>query len=317
MRFQKQFLTVGITVAAIAGALVVGCTKEEATVLPGKSNGISIRGGGGGDSPQSAPPFNKAYVATTVGLCLGNPPNYTAIVGYFTAADGSGSAPQVSGQHCNYSGVAENPNNNTIYFTEQWNGGGATLYKVNPSTGATSVVASLWINYSLGQPFAVEEIEFDNNGNLYLLMQGSDRPLYKISATNIQSPPAYPNNQLDVTFVGNMFGIHRDQSMTSLCVNGPTMYLVSEETSTSNTKVYTVNLGTGALTLVNSYPVPGTYTNNISSYYYNGKIYVMRDNGMGTGTIYRLDSTSSVVTLANQIGLGPDHDAMYMIQFIL
>lgn len=314
MYSKKQILVAGLVAAAFAGAFIVGCSKNESDLLPGKPAQPGSRNGSQA-TILSAPPFSKAYLATSpVGLCEGPPfPAYDGRVHYFTASTGASETAFDYNTHCNYTGIAENPNNNTIYLTQEINGE-TLLLKVNPSTGAITQVAKIWLDAIPTGPFPVEEIEFDNNGNLFLLKRGEDRPLFKIAWSSILSPPTPAD--LPVTLVGNMFGFHRDQYLESLCVNGSTMYLVTDQSTTSNTKVYSINLGTAALTLVDTYPVPNTYTNNISSYYHAGNVYVVRDNGSGTGTIYKLISSSSVSTLGNTITAGVNHDAIYMTQFI-
>lgn len=306
----QRILPYAALACIMTAVIIASCRKEPVSPAEPVKPPASVRISNPLVFSHSAPVYPRAYVASyTVTLC--EPGQGDSNIDYFTASNGGGQT-TINSDFCEVTGVAEDPYNNTIYVASDANGV-STLYKLDPSTGAASYLSDLCTDGTCGTPFHVEEIEFDLNGNMFLLRKGDPYYLYKIPASTINSPPT----DIAPTQVGAMFTGSRVNWLETLCLAGNgTIYLSVERSTTGSTSVYSLNLSTAAPTLIGNYPVPNQYTHNISSYYYNGYVYIIRDDGAHTGTVYQLYSTTTINTLANQLYIGATHDAFYGANYL-
>jgi hypothetical protein len=104
-----------------------------------------------------------------------------------------------------------------------------------------------------------------------------------------------------------IFSSHRGTYLEALALDetNSKLYIADETLTTSGTIIGAINTSTHTIGATASYSIPNCFTNNISMYSYSGSLYVVRDNGSGTGTIY----TTAGTVLSNTISCRTNHDA--------
>ncbi len=299
MKTKIVTLGIALTTTALAAVFVMSCKKEtsnlptqnSAAVAPSSAREISPNGL---PTPTIDPQIYLAESNVT-DPCTG-PPGPIARNSELWGISNLGPGQiTIYGQSCYLVASAFNKADNKIYVcTRNQTSGQSDLYWAD-ALGLHYVNALVYNN----TPFYVNEMEFDDNGVLYLLKNGSDRGLY--SLTNLSGT---------ISFIGNMFGVHQAFVIYKEALafsQGVGMYLVYETSSTSGTKSSLINLSTAVLGSATNHSIPNCFTNNLSAFYdpNMGGLYFIRDNGTGSASMY--DASGTLVP--NTLTCRPSHDA--------
>lgn len=288
-----KYLVRLLPVVAIVGGTIVSCQKE--TPQPNQINTDQVEPARG----PSLPPQNQAYLAECQlnGTCSGVPVFTTnSTIRRFDA-------PTVLNEiqfsnDCNVVATAYDPISGLLYTaTRNTTNSISELYAYNSATGINTLVSALTYSSAI---FYVNEMEFDNAGNLYFLRTGNDRQLFKYNFTG---------NTISV-ISGAMFPTHVGTYREALAFNIATgeLRLVYEIPAVSGavTRVATINTTNSALSNISSMSIPNVNQFNISAYYDSGALFIARDNGSGTGNVY-----NSAGTLINSVSCRNTHDATW------
>jgi hypothetical protein len=305
---KKAFIVVGTMVLFLSA-----CKKEElgneSVAKPDiatEETGIASTNCNG---VMNIPQFGKAYLANynIQGLCT-TPPiaNYNGNIDFMQPANGS--AQTTARLNCHLTGIAQNPFSCLLYYAE---GTASQSYsKLSYMDGAGCITSVADIKDAAGNTFYVDEMEFKNdNGDLYMLKKGDYQYMYVVSSADLL------NNDNLVTAVrmaSPMFAnnLTKRLSITRL---GVFIRLVAEVPALNTvTSLYNVN-SNGTLTGVATYNVPNPATNNISTYYYNNSLYLLRNNAnTGSGTLYQLNVTApTVAPTAGTVFVNSTHDMTF------
>lgn len=255
------------------------------------------------------PQFGKAYLANynIQGTCT-NPPiaTYNGNIDFMQAANGS--AQTTARLNCHLTGIAQHPVSCLLYYAEGTVSQGYSTLSYMDGAGCATLVAD--IKDAAGNVFYVEEMEFKtDNGDLYMLKKGDYQYMYVVSSADLL------NNDNLVTAVrmaSPMFGNNFTKRL-SITRTGVFIRLVAEIPAVNTvTSLYNVN-SNGTLTGLATYNVPNAGTNNISTYYYNNSLYLLRNNSnTGNGTLYQLNVVAPAVTpTAGTVFVNSTHDMTF------
>jgi hypothetical protein len=213
--------------AAAASIFIAGCEKND---LGSPAPGNSVDNSNPGQQAYTANlVLNKAYVAATDPSATCSPMTgyYNSDIYYFDYATGLNGT-LVNDQECFTRGLAANPLSCELWAAySDANNTTSDLYKFN-SNGTTTWVGAL--TYS-GNPLYVAEMEFDENGDLYILSQVGAN-LYKVTAANLSS--GTPTASL----VGTYLSVARGTTVTkSLALRGSDL-MITYELSTNSTNTF-------------------------------------------------------------------------------
>jgi hypothetical protein len=289
----KSVLTIVATIS-----LFYSCTKQKDVLEPAQisedafehssktnnhvvSNAVSIE--------------PKAYVSecNTNGTCSGGP--IFALNSSLTSIVANTGAYLSTNTNCFQVASAYNWANGKMYVAmTDPNNSADELYEYDLVTHVTTFITALTYN-NVG--FRVNEMEFDGSGNLYLLRKSSDRPLYRLTLSNT-----------NMVYVGNMFAIHIGLYKEALAYNQLTnkLFLVYETAANAPTRVAQISTVNANLSNILNYTIPNPFTNNISAYFYDTNLRIIRDDNAGVGSIYNTSGT-----LLNTINARSSHDATY------
>jgi hypothetical protein len=257
----------------------------------------------------TTPLFGKAYLANynTQGLCT-SPPilNYNGNLDFMTPTNGSAQA--TARRNCYLTGMAQHPFSCALYYAEGTSSQGYSTLSYMDGAGCITFVAD--IKDVAGNVLYIDELEFKNdNGDLYLLKKGDYQYLYVISSADVLDG----NNVVTAVRMASPMFSNNITKRLSITRFGVSIRLVAEVPALNPvTTVYTVN-SNGTLTGLASYNVPNVGSNNISTYYYNNNLYLLRNNAnTGSGTLYQLNVTApTVVPTAGTVVVNNVHDMTF------
>lgn len=241
-------------------------------------------------------PQDQAFIAecTLNGACGGPQMSKNASIRKFDAPTALNET-LVLGD-CDIVASAFNKSNGLMYYaTRNTSNGFSELYSYNLANGTITYINALSFSNAV---FYVNEMEFDDYGNLYLLRTGNDRNLFKFN---------FSNNTIS-QLSGTMFPVHVGTYKEALAYNSVTdeLKLIYEISSVSGPVTYssTINTSTLALSSTATHSIPNATLYNISAYFNNSNLYFIRDNGSGTGTVYAQSGT-----VINTVSCRNTHDA--------
>jgi hypothetical protein len=281
--------------SAVLITLLISCKKEES--FP-KTNVVSPQLKA--TTTPSPMPQNQAYLAEGQlnGACSGGPIiSRNASLRSFDAPTALNET-VVLNNNCDLLASAYNKSNGLMYLaTRNTTNGISELYAYNQSTGTITLITSLTLSSTL---FYVNEMEFDDFGNLYLLRTGNDRNLFQFN---------FSTNSI-VQLSGTLFPVHVGTYKEALAYNpvSDELKLIYEINAVSGPVTYssTINLSTLALSNTATHAIPNATQYNISAYFDNANLYFIRDNGAGSGTVY-----TQTGTIVNTVSCRNNHDATW------
>jgi hypothetical protein len=240
----------------------------------------------------NVPQFPKAYLAnynTQGGCSLPPVPSFNGTIDFMSPTNGS--AQTTVRQNCYLTGMAQHPFNCRLYYAYGVSSQGYSKLAYADAAGCVTFVAD--IQDASNQPFYLEEMEFKNdNGDLYVLRKGDYQYIYVISSADVLDGD-FVVMPIRMTLAAFSNTLNKRLSLTR---NGNFIRLVMEQVTNGPTSVYNVN-SNGTLTGVATYSVPNAGSNNISTYYHNGILYLLRNNAnTGSGTLYQLNVAAPTVS---------------------
>jgi hypothetical protein len=258
----------------------------------------------------TVPQFPKAYLANfnTQGSCSNPPiPTYNGEVSFMNPNNGGSQA--TVRINCHLTGMAQNPFSCRLYIAEGLSAQGFSKLSYIDGSGCITFVAD--IKDVNGANLYVEEMEFNNNtGDLFVLKKGDNQYMYVISSADVldNSPTVTAVRMASPMFPNNF------TKRLSITRNGVFNYVTMEQSSLPPlvTSVYTLN-SNGTLTGVATYNVPNANTNNISTYFFSGSLYLLRNNAnTGSGTLYQLNvAYPTVVPTVGTVVVNNLHDLTF------
>ena len=303
-----MFIGIAVTAITIVAFAFIGCEKD----LPSSTTNTvhsSNQRNGGNNSTQTINSLvsAKAYLAAfdPTGICSG-PPNahHNASITYFTGSSGA-SQTIVNDELCYTSGIGWDPHDCTMYLTVGTSTSGSSdLYIVN-SNGTVTYVGAIYVSGTT--PLYVEEMEFDSNGDMYMVAQvGGNWELYKISNANL-------GNATNVaTHIGTILTNTRSQHyLVSLSRNPSTDALcLTYEASNNSTNTFYSVLSKTTAGLSSTVTCTGTGTINsadFATYYFNGTLYFAR-----SGNLYTLPASNGSASSAGSLTMNVENDMTFM-----